>query len=364
MTKEEYWFWLCTSTDIFREDVKRILDIYKTPEAVFEADKEELFQRLLITEKQKIGLEESAKSRAFQDQLGRIKEDGIRFLYPESPDYPEKLKLIPDAPYSLYVKGRLPDPALPSVGMVGARACSEYGSAMAMRFSKAMGKNGVQVISGMALGIDGISAKGAMEGGGKTFAVLGCGVDVIYPAQNFSLYYEIVASGGGIISEYPIGTPAVAWQFPARNRIISGLSDRLLVFEAKKRSGTLITVRYALDQGKDVYALPGRLTDKTSESCNLMIADGAGILISPERLLSEIFKKDIREEQPAFPEINLEASVKLIYDLLDVTPSSVQNLAEKSGLPASKVSIILTELVLTDLAKEVSKNFYVKTLKI
>ena len=361
MTKEEYWFWLCTSADIFREDIRRILEVYQTPEAVFYSDKKELFQKGLITEIQWRSLQESAKRKDFPDRLGEMKRKGIRFLYPESADYPEKLRQIPDAPFSLYVKGQLPDPEKPSVGMVGARACSEYGRSMAIRFSRALAKAGVQVVSGLAAGIDSISAQGALEGGGKTFAVLGSGVDVIYPVQNFSLYYEIIASGGGILSEYPPGTPAISWQFPARNRIISGLSDRLLVIEAKKRSGTLITVRYALDQGRDVYALPGRLTDKTSESCNRMIADGAGILLSPELLLSEIFKKEVCSAVRS-PEPELKEEVRRIYELLEPNPVSVQFLINKSGLSAEKTSVIMTELVLSGLAKEVSKNFYTRVI--
>lgn len=360
MTKEQLWFWLCASPDIFREDIKRLLSVYKTPEAVFEADKEEMFRNGLLTKTQKEGLLRQAKTGCFLENLEKLRAEGVRFVYADSESYPERLRQISDYPYGLFVKGELPDPLLPSAGMVGARACSEYGKSMTLKFAKALAESGVQIISGMAAGIDGFSAKGALSGGGKTFAVLGCGADVIYPPENFALYYEILASGGGIISEYPMGTPPIPWQFPARNRIISGLSDRLLVMEARERSGTLITVRYALDQGRDVFALPGRLTDKTSESCNRMIADGAGILLSPKQLLSEIFGEGREEGKKKRTGQRLSKAVRAVYELLDAEPVSLRQIMEKSGLDAAKTAAVLSELELSGLIREVGKNSYVK----
>ena len=168
MTREEYWYWLCTAPDIFREDISRILSVYQDPEVVFETGKEELYERNLVTKLQAEGLKQTAESGSFSEKLKKLKADGIRFLYPECPDYPQKLKLIPDYPYSLYVKGNMPDPEKPSVGMVGTRASSTYGMAMANKFSKALAGSGVQIISGMAIGIDSESARGALAGGGKT----------------------------------------------------------------------------------------------------------------------------------------------------------------------------------------------------
>lgn len=360
MKKEEYWFWLCSTPGMYRESIQRILEVYPSPEAVYLADKKELLDAGLITEKQMTDLRKSTENGWFLKEMDRMQKENVRFLCPDSEEYPEKLKMIPEAPYGIYVKGKMPDAGKPSVGMVGARACSEYGRAMTERFSSALAAAGVQIISGMAVGVDSLSAKGALKGGGKTFAVLGGGVDVIYPTSNFALYYEIIASGGGIISEYPMGTQPMAWQFPARNRLISGLSDRLLVMEARERSGTLITVQYALAQGRDVYALPGRLTDKTSESCNRMIADGAGILISPEFLLSEIYGEEASCKLSEHTPVRMKASLRKVYDLLDAEPVSVQYLIEKSRLTPQKTAAVLTELELSGLAREVSKNNYVK----
>ena len=364
MTKDEYWFWLCNIPGIYMEQIQKLLSFYMTPEDIFHADTKEMTNRQLVSDKNAFEIEKSRKKNNYGMKLEQLQKEGVCFLHPESPDYPEKLKMIPDPPYSLYVKGNLPDPDRPSVGMVGARACSEYGKKQALKFSEELALKGVQIVSGLATGIDSLSAKGALAGGGRTFAVLGSGVDVIYPMENFNLYYEILMSGGGIISEYPMGTQPIGWQFPYRNRLISGLSDRLLVMEAKERSGTLITVQYALAQGRDIFALPGRVTDRTSVGCNQLIADGAGILISPEYLLSEIFRKPVEkvcDGRPAKPsEPLLPPELKKIYDLFENDPVSIQYIIEKTQETPEKITFLLTELELFGWIREISKNNYVK----
>ena len=395
MNRTEYWFWLCNIPGIYQETLKKLLSRHPSPEELFGINEEQLLKEGLVSEKQMSAMIQSKMVINAAEKIEELQKKGIRFLHYESEDFPEKLKLIPDPPYCLYLLGHLPDPDLPSVGMVGARACSDYGKKMAFRYGGVLAAGGVQIISGLAAGIDSVSAKGALSVGGKTFAVLGSGVDVIYPAENMGLYYEIIASGGGIISEYPIGTQPIPWQFPLRNRLISGLSDRLLVMEAKERSGTLITVRYALDQGRDVFALPGRVTDKTSQGCNRMIADGAGILLSPEYLLEEIYRKPVPEvpadktkniepkekkeqssdtsragtsaakRKPAVRKRPLElthlrSDLKKIYMLLGKGPVSVQTLIEKTKETPEAVASSIAELELLGLIKEVSKNHYVK----
>lgn len=360
MTKEEYWFWLCNIPEIHPEQIRRLLRHFTSPEAIFKETPEESAFGKMLSKKQIRMMKQEKKSLSCLKTLEKIKKEGIRFLYPESPEFPERLKEIPEAPSCLYVNGNLPDPEMPSVGMVGSRACTEYGKKMTLRFASALAAAGVQIISGMANGIDGYSAKGALSAGGKTFAVLGGGVDVIYPVGNFNLYYEILSSGGGIISEYPMGAPAMAWQFPYRNRIISGLSERLLVMEAKERSGTLITVRYALEQSRDVYALPGRLTDKNSFGCNRMIADGAGILLTPEDLLAEIFKKPFSEKKAEEVPPDLKGDLRIIYDRIGCDPCSTASLIEETKLSPAAVTGALAELELSGHIREISKNQYVR----
>lgn len=202
-------------------------------------------------------------------------------------DYPARLLEIPDPPERLYVLGKLPEEKVPSVAIIGARECSEYGNYVAARLGECMGRNGIQVVSGMARGIDGIGQTAALDAGGSSFAVLGSGVDVCYPARNRRLY-ERLRERGGVLSEYPPGTPALSRNFPPRNRIVSGLADAVVVVEAREKSGTLITVDMALEQGKEVYAVPGRVTDALSSGCNRLVKLGAAMLLDPEELAEEL----------------------------------------------------------------------------
>lgn len=201
--------------------------------------------------------------------------------------YPKRFEILPDMPEMLYVMGELPDDNTPSVAIVGARMCSRYGRSTAFAFGKELARKGVSVISGMALGIDGAAQEGALAGGGKTYAVLGCGVDICYPKGNAMLYDQI-PQHGGILSEFPPGMQPLRHNFPLRNRLIAALADVVVVVEARKKSGSLITVDYALEQGKSVYAVPGRIGDALSDGCNYLIAQGAGIAWSVEAILEEL----------------------------------------------------------------------------
>lgn len=212
----------------------------------------------------------------------------IRLYRKREEGYPEKLCRIDAPPELLYVLGRLPDPEKKSVAIVGARSCSAYGKAEAIRFAKALAEQGVQIISGMAAGIDSWAHHGALEGGGATFAVVGTGVDICYPPSSRRIYERIPQEGGGILSEFDPGDEGLPWHFPLRNRIISGLADLVLVVEARRKSGSLITADHALEQGRTVYAVPGRNGDRVSEGCNYLIAQGAGIATEPDSLLAEL----------------------------------------------------------------------------
>ena len=205
-------------------------------------------------------------------------------------EYPRRLLEIPQAPKQLYVRGKLPEEGVPSVAVIGARDCSYYGQEVAKRLGRLFGENGIQVISVMARGIDGIGQQAALQAGGSSFAVLGCGADICYPRQNQDLY-DRLCKQGGVISEYEWGTPPRAGYFPPRNRIVSGLADAVIVVEARKKSGTLITVDMALEQGKEVYAVPGRLVDDLSSGCNYLIKNGAGILLDMEEFMEELWKQ-------------------------------------------------------------------------
>lgn len=185
-----------------------------------------------------------------------LKEEKIKVLKIGDKGYPKKLINIYSPPKKLYVLGNEKLLDMTSISIIGCRDCSEYGKNIAYNFGKEFGKRNIIVISGLARGIDSFAHRGVVSNKGKTIAVLGCGLDNIYPPENLELYKDIIRNDGAIITEYPLGTKPLKQHFPARNRIVSGLSDGVLVVEAKKKSGTLITVEYALEQGKDVYAVP------------------------------------------------------------------------------------------------------------
>ena len=223
-------------------------------------------------------------------------EEKISFITPFDSAYPERLKNIPNAPAGLYVMGKLPSESDITVAVIGARECSDYGRYVAERLGAFLGERGVTVVSGMARGIDGISQWAALESGGMSIGVLGCGVDICYPAKNRKLYDRLLKQGA-VLSEYPTGTPPRPMNFPARNRIVSGLADAVVVIEARNKSGTLITVDMALEQGREVFVVPGRVTDGLSEGCNRLLKQGAGILLSPEELLEELWELKCRTQE-------------------------------------------------------------------
>lgn len=219
--------------------------------------------------------------------LQEMERRKIRYVWAGERDYPKRLRQIEDPPFGIYVRGRLPEEKKPSVGIVGARMASAYGRRAARFFAGRLAAAGIQIVSGMARGIDGIAGRSALEEGHASFAVLGGGVDICYPEENRDLY-EALGERGGLISEYRPGVKPENRFFPPRNRLISGLSDLILVVEAKDRSGTLITVDRALEQGKDVWAVPGRIEDCCSSGCNRLIRQGAGIALSPELILEAL----------------------------------------------------------------------------
>lgn len=243
-----------------------------------------------LTEKQQAECRRQKCVWNIKEEYGKLLANKIWCIPKQLQGYPDRLLRIEQAPSALFVRGKLPGPGHLSVAIVGARRCSPYGSTMARELAKRMAAKGIQVISGLASGIDGISQRGALEGNGATFGIMGCGVDICYPEENRDIFTRLCngENGGGIISEYMPGTQPAAGRFPMRNRIISGLADVLVVVEAKEKSGTFITVSSALEQGKDVYVFPGRLGDRLSYGCNRLIAQGAGIIYDMDEFIVEI----------------------------------------------------------------------------
>ena len=365
LTEEEmeYEYWLAGIQGISSKKKYLLRERMKTGRAVYYIEETQLAGLDFLSEKERQALKSAGRQR-IGNRRAEAAEKGIRFIPWFSEAYPQRLLELSDFPYALYVKGNLPDPASRKAAIVGSRRCTPYGEKYAVEFGKVLAQYGIEVISGLARGIDGMGQRGALMGNGKTFAVLGSGPDVCYPREHIGLYMDILEQGGGILSEYPPGTPPLAWHFPERNRIISGLSDVVLVLEAGEKSGSLITVDMALEQGRDIYALPGPVNSSLSRGCNYLIQQGAGLLTSPEMLLKEwgIDSCSVSDGKAKNKKV-LETPEKLVYSCLGLYPKNIEQIAEETKLSPRELVGLLVSLELQGYAREISKNNYVAAEK-
>ena len=355
-----YEYWLAKIEGISDSKKRKLREVYGDGKTIYYIEETKLKKVSFLNEKEAEILKEAKKEKELETKWKKAEEKKIRFIPYFMEEYPEKLGYIADPPYALYVLGTLPDNAEKSAAIVGARNCTTYGEQMALQYGRYLAENGIQVVSGMARGIDGAGQRGALNGGGMTYAVLGCGVDICYPRENIGLYMDIQKKGG-VISEFPPGTQPLARNFPRRNRIISALSDWILVMEAKEKSGSLITADLALEQGKDVYALPGPVTSALSQGCHRLIRQGAGILITPEELmeewninLSKNRQKNVKSEKM------LETPELMVYSCLDLRPKNLDQIIRKTGFSPGKTAGILTQLTLMGLVRETGRQYYIR----
>ena len=264
-------------------------------------------------------------------------------------DYLRDLPHIPDPPKKLFIRGKLPAKRVKTVAIVGTRKPSAYGREIATKIASECAKNGIVVVSGLALGIDSIAHRAAIDSGGKTIAVLANGVDKIYPRSHEDLGQRILQTNGAILSEYPNNTPARPWQFLARNRIVSGLADAVVIIEAASRSGTLSTANHALDQGKEIFAVPGNITSPLSAGCNQLIKNGANPLTSVEDLLDFLIPDRFEKQTQLFKGDTREENVILEFLSKNGTTSS-DTIIKQTKLSASEFNQAITMLELKGLA--------------
>ncbi len=374
-----YACWLCNFPDIGNKQLHRLTELCGGPEAVYLADKEKWGQ--VLNPRQVQSLSRYTAAWKPEAEYRKMTQEGIRLVTIGDEDYPRRLKDIPDAPYCLFVRGKLRTDNAPAVAVIGARECSEYGRYVAKCLGASLARRGMTVVSGMARGIDGISQEAALEAGGRSIGVLGSGVDICYPAQNRPLYEKLISSGA-VLSTYPLGTPALPRNFPPRNRIVSGLADAVVVVEARAKSGTLITVDMALEQGREVYIVPGRVTDRLSDGCNRLVKQGAGIVLSPESFLEEIWqlwergKKGASPEQKREPDApapdgnaflegdrtaGLSEELAQVASVLDFNPKSLEDIRQQlsdryqeNQYPEKRIVACLMQLCMENLAIQVS----------
>ncbi|HEY3415734.1 MAG TPA: DNA-processing protein DprA, partial [Armatimonadota bacterium] len=264
----------------------RLLEAFQHPQAIFAATPREWALRARLSARGSERLLD-AINRDLAGEVARLEHLGIRMLSLQDADYPPRLRAIPDPPCVLFVKGTLPPPEQGAIAIVGSRRASLYGRHVAAELATGLVQRGFAIVSGMALGADAAAHEGCLRAGGRTVAVLGCGVDVIYPPEHTELY-ERIAATGAVVSEFPPGAPPTRTTFPIRNRIISGLSAGVVVVEAPEKSGALITADHALEQGREVFAVPGSVNSVQSRGTHRLLRDGARLVECAEDILEEL----------------------------------------------------------------------------
>ena len=279
-----YWIWL-SILNLSQKQKNTLLEIFKEPKELYKINKKKLEKITTNNELIEILLCQKTKEEAKQI-LKQSERERIKIITISDIEYPKNLINIADRPFVLYTKGNYKLLNKENkIAIVGSRECSEYGKKTTLKFSYLLSRKNCIIVSGMAKGIDTYAHKGALIAKGKTIAVLGSGVNYIYPKENEKLYNEIIKKEGLIISEYPLNKRPIPEYFPYRNRIISGISDKILITEARKKSGSIITANFALEQGKNVYAIPGNITSYKSEGTNMLIKEGAFLVTSLEDIL-------------------------------------------------------------------------------
>jgi len=353
-------------TDIGSIRLNKLLEYFGRPENILNAS----YEKLLAVSN--IGPEIAKQICAFKKEdldreLASSKELGLRIITLEDKDYPEILKKIPDPPIVLYIKGKITEEDRFSIAIVGSRRASIYGLTNAERFAFDLSKKGATIVSGMARGIDTYAHRGALKAGGRTIAVMGSGFKHIYPPENRGLA-EKISSCGAAISEFPINTEPFRQNFPRRNRVISGLSLGVLVAEAARNSGALITADFALEQGRDVFALPGKVDSDNSLGTNGLIQQGAKLVSCVDDILEEYLycinssreQSLVKRKEDLSPDLCSKEEGN-VYNLVSQQSIQLDELIEKTNMDISKISGILLKLQMRKLIKQLPGKLFVRS---
>ena len=378
MAELKYWVWFSNSVGNHRVAATELLEsVGGDPEEIYKMSREALKGNGLDSEL--VTALANKDLKAAEKEIKIAEKYNIRLLSRDNEDYPDDLRAIDDAPYVLYMRGTSDETGdgFLRIGIVGSRRCSDYGIKVAYELAYSLAKRGVIIVSGMATGIDAQAHKGAVDAGGKTIAVLGCGVNLVYPKDNAQLMVDIMKNGQ-VISEFPFDTPPYRWNFPQRNRMISGLSHGLIVVEAEEVSGTSITAGLALEQGKELFAVPGNINSPTSVGTNRLIKNGATPVTCVADVLELFEGFDFEPEEPEFVPENEEQPVtglsvssedgpmpeQIILESIRTDALTVDEISVKTGLPLPQVSGIMTVMEISGLVDAVPGHKYIKTSKI
>jgi len=354
ITNRDIIIWL-NNIGISNSNIQKISLYFPELKDIWEVGRKEFFAIEGVSEDIKEKVLANRNNQNIKRLFEKIQEQNLNVITIYDENYPNRLRYIYDSPRVLYLKGQTFVDEELSIAIVGSRKSTSYGKWACEKFTRELVNMGVTIISGLAAGIDAIAHKMALENGGKTIGVLGSGIDVIYPKRNLSLYKEMEEKAT-IISEFPIGMPPLAHNFPQRNRIISGLSLGVIVIEAQEKSGSLITAHHAIEQGKDVFALPGNINSIFSSGTNKLIRDGARPLLEIEDIIEEIheLKGSLSVNKKIEDYSDFSDSEVKILRALEEGPLHADTIVYKTGLDISNVISILTILELKGAVQELS----------
>ena len=365
MDGELGWLALSLAPGIGYRTLHRLIRHFGSPGQVFTSRRRELKEIPGLKEKTIDAIKSSALRETAQKEMSRLLSLGIQIIQWGTEKYPNYLANISDPPPLLYLKGTLLPEDGRAVAVVGSRQASAYGLSVCEKICKELAWHGWTVVSGMARGIDSAAHRGALEGGGRTLAVWGTGLDVVYPTENRALSQEIAASGA-VLSEFPLGTPPEPGNFPVRNRIISGLSLGVTVVEATVRSGSLITARMALDQGRQVFAVPGPIGRPTVEGSHRLIKEGAKLVESAEDIIEELLPmvdRKLHREIKTLPigeQPKLNDKERQLWELLGMDPLHIDAIARAVDLALAETAEILLRLEIKGLIKQLPGTFFMR----
>ena len=360
MDSKEVLIWLNSIRGVSNKTIDNLEKYYGKINFLWEASSNEINELKFLNDKIKSEIIKNKNIEYYSKQRQKIQQLDLKVLTVYDDNYPEHLKSIYNCPKVLYIKGEIKEEDSLSISIVGSRKATAYGRWAAAKFAEELAAMGITIVSGMAKGVDTVAHLGAIQAKGRTLAVLGSGVDVIYPKSNRQLYSNI-SSNGAVISEFPPGTQPLQYNFPQRNRIISGLSLGVIVIEAGEKSGSLITAHHAVEQGKDVFALPGNINSVYSKGTNLLIKDGAKILISLDDILEEI---QILKDKCSYynkKTVNYEClgvdEEKIVRSLVE-KPLHMDMISYSCNMNISKVTSLLTILEMKGIIKQLPGKIF------
>ena len=362
LTERECWFWLASCEWMSIGSAEKLLGYFKSAKNIYYGRNSQYEKIKGLSKKVLKHLEaRNISEDQLKENMERMQTQSGKFVCRIDEEFPQKLRNLPDSPLGLFYYGNLPKENTPVIAIVGAREASGYGMEAARYFSRKLAEQGIGIISGLARGIDGEAHKGALQGKGQTFGILGCGLQMCYPKENYRLF-EQMKTQGGVITEYGYGAKPEPWHFPMRNRLISGLADGIFVIEAREQSGSLITVDIGLEQGKNIYALPGNFHASLSRGCHQLIQAGAKLVYDPRDILEDFDRSLFPINESKEKKLTLDKSEQLVYASLRLGPKDIDTISMTCGLPLTETISTVIQMELDGKLRSLGQNQYMLRL--